>query len=84
MFLFGKHVRGVSSGEGGDFRSDIELGDFVTGDVSGLTIRTDGEPGALAFTLDLVANDGHLRKLRVAVPEPVSVPVVMEYPAAGP
>jgi hypothetical protein len=30
------------------------------------------------------ADDVHVRKLRVAVPEPVSVPVVIEYPPAGP
>lgn len=79
VFVFGAHITGVSSG-GGDFDSDIELADLVSGDELRLTIRTDGEPGPLAFTLDLVAGQRHVRKLRVQVPEPVGAPVVTEHP----
>lgn len=61
----------------------VELGDLVPGEQFQLTVRTDGEQGPLAFALDLVADEQHVRKLRVQVPEPVSVPVVTEHPPAG-
>ncbi len=80
VHVFGEHITGVSSEGGGTFRHFAELGDLVSGSEFWLTIRTDGEPGGLAFTLDLVANETHLRKLTVEAPEPVSAPIVTERP----
>ena len=80
VHVLGEHILGVSSEGGGSFRSIAELGDLGRGDVFWRTIPTDGAPGPLAFTLDVVANESHLRKLRVEAPEPVSVPVVTEHP----
>lgn len=71
----------MSSEGGGYFQPDVELPNLVPGGKSWLTIRTDGEPGSLAFTLDLVVNERHVRKLTVEAPEPTSVPVVIERPA---
>lgn len=80
VHVLGDHIDGVSSEGGGSFQSFAALGDLVCGDAFWLTIKTDGDHGPLAFTLDVLANERHLRKLRVEVPEPVSVPVVTEYP----
>lgn len=82
VVVFGEHIVGVSRvGDGGGQRRPLaELGDLVSGDEFSLTIHTDGAHGPLAFTLDLLANESHLRKLRVKAPEPVSVPVVTEHP----
>jgi hypothetical protein len=55
VFVFGDHITGVSSEGGGYFQPDVELPNLVPGEEFWLTIRTDGEPGPLAFTLDLVA-----------------------------
>jgi hypothetical protein len=82
VVVFGEHISGVSrAGDGGRLlRPLAELGNLVSGDEFSLTIHTDGALGPLAFTLDLLANESHLRKLRVEAPEPVSVPVVTEHP----
>jgi hypothetical protein len=80
VYVFGDHITGVSSEDGGRFHSVADLGNVVPGEGFCLTIRTDGEPGPLTFTLDLVANESHLRKFTVEVPEPTSVPVVTERP----
>ncbi|MGH3671639.1 MAG: hypothetical protein ACRDSH_13560 [Pseudonocardiaceae bacterium] len=80
MMVFGGHINGMTTTEDGLPQSfTTKLGDLESGDEFRLIIHTDGDPGRLAFVLDFLANESHLRKLRVEVPEPVSVPVVTEH-----
>lgn len=79
VLVSGEHIVGVSTQGGGYFHSVDELGDLASGDEFWLTILTDGAPGRLTVTLELLANEKHLRRLTVEAPEPVSVPVVTEH-----
>lgn len=81
VFVFGEHIRGVSSAASDGFGPSADVGDLVAGDEFRLTMLTDGEHGPLAFTLDVVADERHVHKLAVEAPEPTSVPVVTGRPA---
>ncbi len=69
MFVFGNHANGVSIEGGGFHHSDTELGDLEPGAKFWLMVKTDGAPGPLTHTLDLMGNDGTLSKLVVQAPE---------------